>query len=85
MRNLLTIAQIAGFLDTEPTRISYVVRKHGIPPHTKQGRIRLFTWQQVKTIRQVLGCVRSRKPKVKKQRLTVPTVEKNGQRGVFDE
>ena len=68
MRNLLTVTQIAGFLDTVPVRISYVIRKQEIKPHTKRGGVRLFTWQQVKTIRQALFRVRPREPKVKKQK-----------------
>jgi len=55
---VLTLGQIADELGQPPSRVKYVVSKYGLKPIARVGIIRLFSEQQVETIRRGLSGTR---------------------------
>jgi hypothetical protein len=55
---VLTLAQIADELGQPPSRVKYVVSKYRLKPVARVGIIRLFSEQQVETIRREVSGTR---------------------------
>ncbi|MCP4612709.1 MAG: hypothetical protein GY845_28770 [Planctomycetes bacterium] len=60
---LLTIGQIADILEEPPARIAYIISKYRLKPVSRVGIIRLFSTEQVKTMKQGLYGIQIRRSK----------------------
>ena len=62
-KELFTVGQIADRLSEPPARVAYIVSKYRLKPVMRIGIIRLFSEEQVETMKQGLYGIQIRRSK----------------------
>jgi len=70
-----SIGQIADLLEEPPARVAYMIRKHRIKASYRVGIIRLFSSEQVDSLRPLVEELNRRKKRVKDIKQFIKTVK----------